>query len=758
MSTPFYLKPPVLVGAIVLIALLGLTNGLKRQNDRDTARDRVERTDVDRLETGKTRVGRINAPSASVSSASRQTGNRAPAAPRTQPREQLVEDFAAAQRRADGNSHISGRIVSMPELDEEGGRRPWERGEGERAEGEDDRRRRFEDFMSRMQPVEGAEVMLFENDPNTTHPPVRVATTNSSGTFTLPNLNDADQRYILVAKAKDLAPEAISITLNERPREDVFLRLSKGVPVSGQVIDAETSEPVGGATVYQPNARFEAFSALGVTTTTANGEFHFANVDPRAMMTQARADGYTPSRARVRAPSDDLTIRMRPGVATISGVTLDRLTGKPQGGARVWVRGRRDLAESVVSSDDGTFRITNLPEGEVEVYAVRGMESEPVTLTLERGKDVEDVELLLPTMLQVSGQVLHATERKPLEGIKVWYNSSKGAQHRTTNSDGRFAFETMAIDSYEILINEKGYLPIQDGDSTNTALQTIARKVAKNQSSDELTIRLRPVPTIEGTVTGQQGRGGRGGGFGGFGGGGGGGDQRIHDAEVKLSFVADRHFEELKTRTDAAGNFFFNLPDQNRGDGIVVATKDMSIATEEIKLPTDKSIDLKLERNFVSAQLYLIDETALDSVSVDVSVRIPKGRGGEHSDLARDVKISEMNSMRGGRMFGMLPADQDVTLTFHMPDGKAISEDFPSSRLLNSQTIFVYDPVSESIIVDTTPRSNRGGDRGWGGRGGGGRGQGGPGGGQRGPGGGPGGPGGGQGGPGGGGWRGGGPN
>ncbi len=692
MSSSGFLKPQILVPVLILIALIGLSFGLKRQVDPKDKSSVAGETEFDRLETGPTRISRIDAPSAKVDSSRQSTANRAPARAKAKPREKIVENYETARKRADGDSYISGRIFHTPDNDDN------ERGRGRDGDnntsGGERRRDDGDSWRDRFKPVETATIELYEDDPNTTHPPLRTALTDKEGSFTLANINAADQRYILVAKHTNFAPEATFVSMNEVPRDDVFMRLSEGVPVSGRVLDSETSEPIAGAIVYHPNPRFEAFSAMGVTTTTLSGEFSFPNVDSGSAITQARAEGYATTRARVRAPDDDTIIEMQAGGASIAGVTIDRLTGKPEGGARVWASGPRDIAESVISADDGTFTIKNLPEGEFKVYAVRGMKSEVQEIELARGEEIEDVEIILPTPLLVSGQVINNKDRQPLEGVKVWYQSTKGAQFRKTNSDGRFTFETMAIDEYAILIHEKGFLPVQE-ERTTAGKETIERKIAKNQSSDELVIRLKPVPTVEGNVLGPTRRGNA--------------KQVIHDAEVKLAFVDGRNFHQLETKSDPAGNFFFNLPSGERGEGTIVAEKNYAMDAKDVRVPRKNPVQLNLDRDFMRGQLLLIDETPLDGVTVNVTTNVPKDRSG---GSIHKMQMTSMNTMRGGMLFGALPKDQQVELTFSLPDGEAISKEFNTNRLLNSRPIFVYDPVSKDIVADTTPRQrNRDWDR-----------------------------------------------
>lgn len=722
----FFLKPPVLLAALVFVGLIALSTTLKNQAELPTRAEEKSGQEFEDVGRTDTRINRISAPSVS---SRRNSENRQSAAPRKQaPRREVVEDFDQAIKRAEGDASITGIVRGMPaesEAERDARRRRIEqaRNNADNDGGDSDRRGPgdwWRERMERIKPVAGAQVSLYEDDPNTTHPALRTTVADENGSFTLPRLNDANQRYILVARAENWAPEATFVSVNKGSR-NVDVTLQEGVPLKGKVLDSETSQPVAGAMVYYPNPNWGTFAPLGVTTTTITGEYSFPRVSTGRLLTQASAQGYATARTRLRAPDDDSVIELQPGGASISGVTIDRLTGKPQGGARVWANAGYRISESAISQADGTYTIENLPEGDYTVYAVRGMKTEEQQIELNRNEAKTDIDFVLPASVLVSGQVIHATERKPLEGIKVWFDSNKGSQFRRTNIDGRFAFETMAIDEYAIMIHEKGYLPVGDGKSTDSE-EVITRKIASNQASDELVIRLKPVRTLEGSVTrASGGRGGRGGfrGFGGFGdfnnaqanagedGQNSGGKIPARDADVKLSYVDGRDFATLNTKTDAAGNFFFNLPGTRRGEGIVIASQNFMLDGKDVRVPRNRPVELTLDRNVAQGQLLLTDESSLDGVSVTASVMIPRQRAsGSTAGNTHRVIISQTNTMRGGRLFMGLPPNQDITLTFALPDGAVISKDLKSNNLLRGSSIFIYDPVAQDILVDTA-RGNR---------------------------------------------------
>ncbi|MCX7717428.1 MAG: carboxypeptidase regulatory-like domain-containing protein [Candidatus Sumerlaeaceae bacterium] len=603
------------------------------------------------------------------------------AAPKPPPPPPRTEDREAAMLRAAGESYIFGIV-------------------------QDEERK----------PIAGAQVRLYPPDPMTTFPALREAVTDSEGSYTLYNLNDSAQMYIVLADAAGKAPTAQFVMLNGEPSRTDFT-LPRGVMLTGFVKDATTSGAIAGATVYFPG-RFVPLGLYGSVTTLSDGAFRFPNAPPGRVTTIAEAPGYQQASARIASPDDDAEIAMKPGGCIIRGRTVDRLTGKGVPGARVYAitrqRGRFMPmgGKGVLSGADGAFEFTDLAPGTQMLIAQRGMRSEPLQVELAEREVKEGVEIMLPSELFVTGRVEGAGNRKPLPGITIGYDSPYGRRSVLSDENGRFAFQTMAMDSYKMYINERGRAPVND-DGTTGVQRVIERKVPTDSASDEVVIRMKQVPFIQGKVT-AEGRDGN--------------PAPARRATVGASYYLgnDQHRDEVQT--DLKGEFFMNLPDNRTGQGLLIARNRGGVAVARGRFPRNRPYELAIKRASLNGELLLTDGQGVAGVPVEAIYKVTAG------GRNLEVRGSGGFTRNGGNFRLSLDSQQPVTLRFTMPDGKVISKEFEARQVVNKRGTFIYDPVSDDLITEFR---EGGGDRGRGDDGGrrGGRGGGPPGGGPRGEGG-----------------------
>ena len=230
-------------------------------------------------------------------------------------------------------------------------------------------------------PLPGAQVTLHEPDPMSTSPALRTAVSDADGSYTLADVNRSGVQFILAAKAPGHAPEVRFVNMNGPQRHDITLE--KGVTLSGSVLDATTSAPIGGATVYFPATPWTVFAFLGTTISDGTGRFTFTDVKAGRNMTVAEASGYARTSRTVRSPDTNAIVPMRPGGAVIRGMTVTRLGSKPAGGARVVLYSRNGGVFSTTSRPDGTFELRDLPGGRHTMLAFKGAPSQPERVELQ---------------------------------------------------------------------------------------------------------------------------------------------------------------------------------------------------------------------------------------------------------------------------------------------------------------------------------------------------------------------------------------
>jgi hypothetical protein len=549
-------------------------------------------------------------------------------------------------------------------------------------------------------PIAGAQVRLYPPDPMTTFPALRESVTDTEGSFTLHHLNDAAQPYIVLADAPGRAPTAQFVMLNGEPSRTV-ITLPRGVTLTGFVKDAATSGAIAGATVYFPG-RFLPLGLYGSVTTLSDGAFRFANAPPGRVALMAEAPGYQQTSVRLASPDDDAEIAMKPGGCTIRGRTVDRLTGKGVPGARVYAitrqRGRFIPmgGKGVLSGADGAFEFTDLAPGTQMLIAQRGMRSEPVEVELAEREIKEGVEIMLPSELFVSGRVEGAGNRKPLPGVTIGFDSPYGRRSVLSDENGRFAFQTMAMDSYKIYINERGRAPVNDDGSTGVQ-RVIERKVPTDSASDEVVIRMKQVPFIQGKVT-ATGRDGN--------------QAPARRATVGASFYLGNEQYRDEVQTDLKGEFFMNMPDNRTGQGLLIARNRGGMAVVRGRFPRNRPYELAIKQGSLNGELLMTDGQGVAGVPVEAIYKV--------TAAGRDLEVRGSGGFtrNNGNFRLALDDQQRVTLRFTMPDGKVINKEFDARQVVNKRGTFIYDPVSDDLLTEF----REGGDRGRGGGGDGGRG------------------------------------
>lgn len=192
--------------------------------------------------------------------------------------------------------------------------------------------------------------------------------------------------------------------MNIRPLFHVFTLITAiflsslpayAVTVKGKVVDVETGKPVAGvqlAVVTKVNEDRDAYAvepqktARGPLTcvTKRNGSFKFQNVDPEsAAIISVDSKWALAEFMRVLPKPKGSTIKLgevRAGEgAQIFGTVFNRDYTQPMAGVVVqarWVDYESEDIKGIhilqtVTAEDGTFRITSIPQGEYEIGAAR---------------------------------------------------------------------------------------------------------------------------------------------------------------------------------------------------------------------------------------------------------------------------------------------------------------------------------------------------------------------------------------------------
>jgi|GEM_PF-2126782 len=536
-------------------------------------------------------------------------------------------------------------------------------------------------------PLAGVTVQLFDPDPMTSNPALREAVTDTSGTYTLERVNAADRLYLLVARAENYAPYADFVFLRGVPLER-NIQLEEGVECSGKVVDAVTSLPLPQATVYHPWTGSIPLRALGTVQTSGMGEFRFLTAPRGRVSLLAQCPGYCTARVVTQTPTNTLTIALMPGGAVIRGVTISRLTQKPEGGSKVIAFGENFIT-SAMTDDKGNFEFQNMPAGNYTLVGIKGMAGIPEKVTLRDREVKEGAELIIPAPLFVSGKVIHALSSKPLPGVKIYYSSPSGKSSVTSDESGLFAFETMAVDEYSLEVHEKGFLPLLEKKTTGS-VEKITQKIRRSDASDQIVIRLRPVPCIEGTVykVGRDGKRGA----------------PVAAIDVPVAYQQRSLQEVVVTRSDALGHFFVNLPSGRRGTAKIVVPRGSTLGFASTRIPVRKPLEILLKPDRMNGELYLSDGTPLAGVEIRSQYLFPDNAKPEE---ARRLDGGSTFVRNSGRFSLPLAPHQKVELVFILPDGTTSTKSFNTDELLRRQYTFVYDPLAKDVIFSERSRGTR---------------------------------------------------
>ncbi len=534
-------------------------------------------------------------------------------------------------------------------------------------------------------PLAGARVELYDPDPMTKNPPLRECVSDTSGTFRLEKINASERLYILLARAEGCAPVAEYILLRDEATER-NISLSAGVECAGVVVDALTSLPLGQATVYHPVRGGICFRPLGVVDTSPMGEFRFPSVAQGTVKVLVECPGYRSAQVTLTTPITNAVIALVPGGGTIRGETISRLTDKPEPRVKVALLSEA-LITTTLSDDEGRFVFENLPAGKFTLIGVKnGMPGLAETVTLSERETREGVRIIVPASLLVSGRVVHALSGEPLAGIHLYYPSPRGKALVLSDENGLFGFETLTVDSYWIEVHEKGYLPLLERRTTGV-VERIERRIKRSDASDQVTIRLRPVPSIEGVVkaTDRSGRAGA----------------PVAAIDVAVAYEQRRTRERVATRTNALGKFFVNLPSGRRGSAKIVANHRGAIGVRSVRIPTRQPVEIVLQRERMNGQLFLSDGTPLAGVEIRSRYLFPD-RGRPEERLRLDGAVAYVRA--SGSFSLALAPQQQVELLFSLPDGASIVKSFPTSELLSGSHTFVYDPLARDVLHDARRR------------------------------------------------------
>ena len=291
-------------------------------------------------------------------------------------------------------------------------------------------------------PIEGADV---EVDGTT-------VTTNADGLYEVGDLQTA-ATYTVNVDADGYQPDSSSVPVEDTDTVHADFELdpepSGPTAIEGTVADADTGDPIEGATVT-----FSGGGSNAVFTTGDDGTFRNVGIDATSHTVTAEADGYEDASETVEVNENEtatVDLDLEPDGtaegATVT-VTVDNADGMPAGGVTVELGDDTD-----VTDDSGQIVFEDVADGDHDLdVGLFGHEDYQSTVTVDDGQDkAVNVELVgIPAEFEAfvndeDGRLADATVT--LNGDEL-----------TPVDDGEYVEELPAGD-YELVADADGYEP-----------------------------------------------------------------------------------------------------------------------------------------------------------------------------------------------------------------------------------------------------------------------------------------------------------
>lgn len=421
------------------------------------------------------------------------------------------EGFRADMVRVSGNGTVSGTVYGVDAL--------ACRTDGEALVWGTDRYKEYERCMiSSRVPLAGARISLISkeslwNRMGTDPEPLRLAVTDSKGSFTLENITESrGLSFVLCATHPGYLPATCGIAENIITRAiipNMEIRLLSGCETNGTVRHARTGEALADVPVYAIK-----FPQRIHTKTDAAGNFTLKNALEFLKLNAVKEGWYvSDTRAHSAEHVSTVHIEMLPGVGTISGQLVNETSAPIKAMGKVLMEVLYDDATGLPSNvsasrtyltdEKGQFTLTDVPaERKIALAARRGMNGEKIHLTLEPNEHREGVELCVVAPLLVTGRVVTEADNEPVVKTELTYRALEDAWGTTfTGANGEFSIVVRVSPTGEFKIgldqrDGEGVVDAASGEVNLADPFTYIGKVAPKVRETNVTIKLRKLPTL----------------------------------------------------------------------------------------------------------------------------------------------------------------------------------------------------------------------------------------------------------------------
>jgi uncharacterized GH25 family protein len=250
------------------------------------------------------------------------------------------------------------------------------------------------------------------------------------------------------------------------------IRLEKGVDVSGTVTSTD-GKPIAKAKVSTVQTTWVVNDYGSKKTTDAQGRFELTHLRPGVTPITVTAKGFAPDiiKADVKAGMTPVDFKLSPG-QPLRGRIIDR-QGKPIAGAFVHLDGWRNMGSLSFSGKtdaDGRFTMPDAPPDAMEFQISKQGYRDKVRQIITRPADGSEAVVTLDPEIKISGTVVDAETKKPIEkfrvitGYALWegHPPSFSFERAKPFTDGRYAYTSDAheqVIACYVRIEAEGYTP-----------------------------------------------------------------------------------------------------------------------------------------------------------------------------------------------------------------------------------------------------------------------------------------------------------
>jgi protocatechuate 3,4-dioxygenase beta subunit len=302
----------------------------------------------------------------------------------------------------------------------------------------------------------------------------------ADGSFSISGLNPEGESAVAVWHADFVGTVSASVRAGAAPLEIVLDRPGR---IRGRAISAQSREPLGefeARTVESMAMVMERPTAIAHVSAADDGHFELAGLPPGRTTLRIEAEGLSRLERTVDVPAGavielgDLELS---AAATVRGRVVDRAG---IGIARAEVgQSRRGFADNpmlaamtddtrVASAADGSFEITGLPPGRIELKATHRdhASARSKRLELSAGQMLEGVEILMSGGGVLAGRVRLSPGQDP-KGWQVIANLEMQAATYATELDAEARFRIEHIDAgrYDVQAMEIAAIESSQADS-----------------------------------------------------------------------------------------------------------------------------------------------------------------------------------------------------------------------------------------------------------------------------------------------------